>query len=235
VMAGAFAIKKLGVDTLILDDGFQYLPLKGRLNLVLVDKNNPFGNEQLLPRGILREPIRNLKRASYVFITKSDGNDSSALREKIWQHKPDVDIIECTHRPTKLSRIHGTDEMGLDVLKGARVGCFSGIAVPESFEKFLLDLGADLVRKERFLDHHRLSDYELATMYERFAADGAQWVVTTEKDAARLDVDYHPPMPTYYLRLEIDILDGADDFEEAINRICFPKKDNLRPQRMEGR
>ena len=54
VKSGAYAIKKFGCDTLVLDDGFQYLPLKGRLNLLLVDKTNPFGNGQLLPRGILR-------------------------------------------------------------------------------------------------------------------------------------------------------------------------------------
>lgn len=56
VKAGAYAIKRFGCDTLILDDGFQYLPLKGRLNLLLVDKTNPFGNGHLLPRGILHVP-----------------------------------------------------------------------------------------------------------------------------------------------------------------------------------
>ena len=62
VKAGAYAIKKFGCDTLVLDDGFQYLPLKGRLNLLLVDKTNPFGNGHLLPRGILREPVKHLRR-----------------------------------------------------------------------------------------------------------------------------------------------------------------------------
>ena len=233
VMAGAYAIRKFGVDTLILDDGFQYLPLKGRLNLVLVDKSNPFGNEELLPRGILREPIRNIQRASYVFITKSDGKDSTALRQQILDHKPDADIIECTHRPTKLSLIDGDEELPLEVLQGKKVACFSGIAVPESFEEFLTELGATLLVKDRFLDHHRLSDYELASMYQRFSDAEVEMVITTEKDAARLDVDYSPPLKTYYLRLEIDILDGADDFEEAINRICFPKKENMGSRRGE--
>lgn len=228
VMAGAYAIKKFGVDTLILDDGFQYLPLKGRLNLVLVDKNNPFGNGELLPRGILREPIRNIKRASYVFITKSDGNNSDKLREQILEHKPNADIIECTHRPTQLTRLDGQEEFPLSVLENRKIACFSGIAVPESFEKFLLDLGADLQYKEHFIDHHRFSDYELSHMYEQIEERGIDMVITTEKDAARLDVDYVCPIATYYLRLEIDILEGADDFEEAINRICFPKNDRLR-------
>ena len=228
VMAGAYAIKKFGVDTLILDDGFQYLPLKGRLNLVLVDKNNPFGNEQLLPRGILREPIRNIKRASYVFITKSDGQDTEPIREQILRHKPEVDIIECAHHPTHLRNLETLEQLPLEVLKDKKVGCYSGIAVPESFEKFLLNLGADLQHKERFIDHHRFTDYELSKMYEEIGAKGIDFVVTTEKDAARLDPKYVPPIPTYYLRLEISILDGADDFEEVINRICFPKKDRLR-------
>ena len=73
VKAGAYAIKKFGCDTLVLDDGFQYLPLKGQLNLLLVDKTNPFGNGHLLPRGILREPVKHLRRASYIFLTKSNG------------------------------------------------------------------------------------------------------------------------------------------------------------------
>ncbi|MFW5883155.1 MAG: tetraacyldisaccharide 4'-kinase, partial [Verrucomicrobiota bacterium] len=57
VKAGEYAIRRFGCDTLLLDDGYQYLPLKGRLNLVLVDKTNPFGNGAPIPRGILREPI----------------------------------------------------------------------------------------------------------------------------------------------------------------------------------
>jgi tetraacyldisaccharide 4'-kinase len=228
VKAGAYAIKRFGVDTLILDDGFQYLPLKGRLNLVLVDKNNPFGNGHLLPRGILREPMRNIRRASYVFITKSDGQDSTVLRNRILDYKPDVDIIECTHRPTCLTRLDGAETLPLEALQGKKVGCFSGIAVPESFEKFLIELGAMLVVRERFIDHHRFTDYELGTLYEKVERAGLDWVITTEKDAARLDVDYVPPVTTYFLRLEIDIIDGADDFEEAIGRICFPKKDRMR-------
>src|SRR4051812_25842973 len=95
VKAGAFAIKKFGCDTLVLDDGFQYLPLKGRLNLLLVDKTNPFGNGHLLPRGILREPIKHLKRASYVFLTKSNGQRDPELEALIAEHNPGVDIIEC--------------------------------------------------------------------------------------------------------------------------------------------
>ena len=63
VRAGKFAIEEYGVDVLILDDGFQYLPIQADMNLLLVDQLNPFGNQKLLPRGILREPVRHLSRA----------------------------------------------------------------------------------------------------------------------------------------------------------------------------
>src|ERR1700760_2934184 len=62
VKSGRFAIDKWKVDTLLLDDGLQYLHLKHRLDIVLVDRQAPFGNEFLLPRGTLREPPRNLRR-----------------------------------------------------------------------------------------------------------------------------------------------------------------------------
>src|SRR6185312_12267032 len=74
VKSGRFAIDKWQVDTLLLDDGFQYLHLKHRLDMVLVDRQAPFGNEFLLPRGTLRETPRNLRRASYIFITKTTGD-----------------------------------------------------------------------------------------------------------------------------------------------------------------
>src|SRR2546421_2488400 len=76
VKSGLFAIEKMNADTLLLDDGLQYLHLKHRLDIVLIDRQAPFGNEFLLPRGTLREPPRNLRRASYIFITKSTGESN---------------------------------------------------------------------------------------------------------------------------------------------------------------
>lgn len=270
VKSGAYAIKKFGCDTLVLDDGFQYLPLKGRLNLLLVDKTNPFGNGHLLPRGILREPIKHLRRASYVFLTKSNGHRDEELERLIKQHNPEVDIIECAHRPQYLQRwqgrlaaeanpnngaapdairltsagaaaVHGQkagatpstvgvrvpSEPGgrepLSFLKGRRVLAFSGIATPESFEKFLRDLGALIVARERFLDHYRYTDEDFGALFAAARENGAECLVTTEKDAVRIPENYVCPLPLYYLRLEIDIIRGAADFDEAVGRICFPQ------------
>jgi len=228
VKAGAYAVKKFGCDTLILDDGFQYLPLKGRLNLLLVDKTNPFGNGRLLPRGILREPIKHLSRANYVFLTKSNGQRDTELEALIALHNPTADIIECSHKPKYLQRcdLMGEDPLGLHTLewlKGRKVFAFSGIATPESFEKFLRDLGARVLGRERYLDHYRYQKEDVDTLYQLAVNEGAECLLTTEKDAVRLPPTLNGPLPIYYLRLEIEIIRGASDFDEAVGRICFPQ------------
>ncbi len=222
VKGGSHAIRKFGVDTLLLDDGFQYLALKGRLNLLLIDKTNPFGNRRLLPRGILREPVRHVKRASYIFITKSDGKPAPELIQRIRRHNTEAEIIECAHRPRFLKRVGGDGKTHpLEKLNGARVGAFSAIATPESFEQFLQDYGASLLYTKRFIDHHRFSSDELAKIFSQASEANLDFLVTTEKDAVRLPDDLKTALPLYYLRLEIDIIDGVNDFEEAVSRICF--------------
>src|SRR5690606_17880243 len=214
VKAGAYAIKKFGCDTLILDDGFQYLPLKGRLNLLLVDKTNPFGNGHLLPRGVLREPVKHLRRASYVFLTKSNGERDRELEDLIHQHNPRAEIIECAHRPQYLRRHGPGDErLPLDDLQGRPLGTFTGIALPESFEKFVRDLGGKIEFNRRFLDHYRFGYEDFVTIFSEALEKRVEYIVTTEKDAVRIPDDLPCPVPIYYLRLEIDIIRGAADFD----------------------
>ena len=222
VKAGAFAIKRFGCDTLVLDDGFQYLPLKGRLNLLLVDKTNPFGNGHLLPRGILREPVKHLKRASYVFLTKSKGVRDEELEAMIQKFNPTAEIIECAHKPQYLQRIDSAERLPLTALAGRKIGALSGIAAPESFEAFLRETGAKLVYTHRFLDHYRFTHDDLGEVFSEAEDAGVEIMVTTEKDAVRIAASEKFPMPCYFLRLEIEILRGAADFQEAVGKICFP-------------
>lgn len=224
VKAGLYAIRKFGVDTLILDDGFQYYQLKDHLQLLLVDKTNPFGNRRLLPRGILREPVNQMKRASYVFLTKSEDPPSQDLLETLGEHRSEKEWIECTHRPKYLQEVFGEEKLSLDWLKGKRVGAMSGIAVPESFEIFLQQLGAVEVVPFRFLDHHRFTARELRKIKNRISRQGLDVLVTTEKDAVRIEQDFEPGIPFYFLRVEIHLLSGADNFEHAVRRICFPRQ-----------
>ena len=221
VKAGRYAIEKFGCDTLLLDDGFQYWKLRGRRHdVVLVDCQQPFGNEHMLPRGTLREPPEHLARASTIFLTKSDGK-TGELRKRIHSLNPKAGIIECIHHPLYFEDVFTGERMDLDFLKGRKVGSLSGIAQPESFERSLVSLGAQLVYAKRFADHHRYTQQEILNAINRGKKRQADFILTTQKDAVRFPKIDRRDLPIYFMRVEIKILNGADDFRDCVRRICF--------------
>src|SRR5580704_13728956 len=167
VKAGLHALRELDVDTLLLDDGLQYLHLKHRLDIVLIDRQAPFGNEHLLPRGTLREPPRNLRRASYIFITKCSGESNEELIKRIRKYNRTAEIIESTHRPLYLQNLNSPERLPLEWLSGKYVGAISAIAAPDSFENGLRKLGAKIEVSRHFADHHRFSEKEVQNFVGR--------------------------------------------------------------------
>ncbi len=222
VKAGRHAIRRFGCDTLVLDDGFQYLKLKPRLNILLIDSTAPFHNHHLLPRGLMREPIKNLRRADYVFLTKSDGEARLRhLKNFIKRHNRRAEIIECSHKPQYLEDVYSGERHSLSLLQGARVAAISGIARPEGFEKFLGRLGGELVYNERYIDHHRYRQQEIINFINRSLSHKADFILTTEKDAVRFPKIDRRDLPIYFLRVKIDIISGKETFNSCIRRICF--------------
>jgi tetraacyldisaccharide 4'-kinase len=221
VKSGRYAIEKFGCDTLLLDDGFQYWKLCGRRHdIVLIDRQQPFGNGHLLPRGTLRELPSHLARASTIFITKSDG-DTKALRRRIAELNGNAGIIECIHHPLYLEDVFTGERLELDFLKGRKVASLSGIAQPESFEQNLVKLGAELLYSKRFADHHRFSQQEILNVINRSKKRQAETIITTQKDAVRFPKIDRRDVTIYFMRVEIKILSGANDFQDCVRRICF--------------
>jgi tetraacyldisaccharide 4'-kinase len=221
VRSGKHAIKHLKCDTLILDDGFQHLALKHRLDIVLVDRTNPFDNGRTLPRGLLREPIRNIKRAGFIFITKSSGDGAEELRTRLRELNPTAEISECRHCPRHLKHVFEGGQEPLEYLKGKTVLALSGIAVPRGFEKELVHHGAKVVDHKIFADHHRYSLQEIIELHEEAKRLNVDAIITTEKDAVRIPRLEHPLVPMLYLRVEIEMFSGQEQFDEWIRRICL--------------
>jgi tetraacyldisaccharide 4'-kinase len=221
VKSGRYAIEKFGCDTLLLDDGFQYWKLRGRRqDIVLIDRQQPFGNERLLPRGTLREPPSHLSRANTIFITKSDGQ-TVELRRRIARLNSTAGIIECIHHPLYLEDVFTAERRELDFLRGRKVASLSGIAQPESFEQGLAQLGAELVYSKRFADHHRFTQQEVLNAINRSKKRQADTIVTTQKDAVRFPRLDRRDLPIYFMRVEIKIVSGAKDFQDCVRKICF--------------
>ncbi len=221
VKSGRYAVQKFGCDILLLDDGFQYWKLRGRRkDIVLIDCQQPFGNEHMLPRGTLREPPPHLARASVIFLTKSDGN-TAELRKRIAKYNPTAGIIECVHHPLYFEDVFTGERHGLDFLKGKRVASFSAIAQPESFEQSLVKLGAELVYTKSYADHHRFTQQEVLNAINRSKKRQAEMIITTQKDAVRFPKIDRRDLPIYFMRVEIKILSGAKDFQDCVRQICF--------------
>ena len=179
-VAGAkAAIQQLKCDTLILDDGYQSLYLERDENILLLDSKAPFGNGYLLPRGILREPVAEMKRATEIVLTRCDqcAPEDLALITKEIRKYVSVSIRFTNHVPTGLWEPASGKKYPLDWLSGRSIVALCGIARPETFFNTLEMLGAHIVDWFALPDHGAIP----ANMLEC-----EHWIITTEKDAMRL-------------------------------------------------
>jgi len=220
VKSGLHALRHFDSDVLLLDDGLQYQRLRHRIDVVLVDSQAPFGNEHLLPRGTLREPPANLRRASYIVVTKSGPKPDDALLARLRKLNRTAAIIECNHAPRHWQDLSTGEKLPLNHLKGRHVGAMSGIARPESFEEGVRQLGAMVEISKAFADHHRFTKKEILRFLEWCDRRSLDALVTTEKDAVRFpDID-SPSVPMLFLRVEIEILRGREHWEELLGRLA---------------
>lgn len=226
VKGGRFAIGNLGIETLILDDGMQNFQLAHSLDVVLVDARSPFGTGALLPRGTLREPPKNLRRAAFILITKCDGASNGELIDRIRKYNPTADIIECAHGPKYLENLHTREQKPLDYLDGKWVGAISAIAVPENFERSLEKLGAKVEIKKRFSDHHRFNRRNIDDFMQRCVERDMELILTTEKDAVRFPKPTEINVPIFFLRIEVEILSGQASWDKLVDRLCKPLPTN---------
>lgn len=212
-LAGLFAHKNFRTNFFILDDGFQHLALKRDLDLVLVDAANPFGNGYLLPRGPLREPVTQLKRADAFIITRStpDGAGDELIGD-LKNRFPSKPIFKSDHLPERIIVPSRGSVHNVDLINGKGIMGFAGIARPDVFIKTLTELGAELVFFKAFRDHHpyrRREIQELVTERRRLKAD---YLLTTEKDWVRIE-DSVPSYPDLaYLIIKFSLLDDTERF-----------------------
>jgi tetraacyldisaccharide 4'-kinase len=211
-LAGEFAHKKFRTNFFILDDGFQHLALERNLDLVLLDASNPFGNGYLLPRGPLREPVSELKRADAFIITRSGPDGSTELIDDLKNRFPSKPIFKSDHLPEKIVIPSRKSVHNVDLINNKGIMGFAGIARPDVFMETLTELGAELVFFKVFRDHHpyqRREIHELMTEKRRLNAD---YLLTTEKDWVRME-GFVPPYPDLaYLTIKFGLLDDEEKF-----------------------
>ncbi|SPQ01065.1 putative Tetraacyldisaccharide 4'-kinase [Candidatus Sulfobium mesophilum] len=192
--AGMFALRKLQIReaefksyVFILDDGFQHRGLYRDRDIVLIDYQNPFADNLLLPLGRLREPVKSLRRTDVIVMTRAGGNisrDDGANNEvlKVIRHySPQSALFFANHTPVSCVLRSGEGKPA-GWLTGKKVFGFCAIASPDAFRRTLAELGASVCGFRAFNDHYQYIRQDISALIEAAEQFGAEWIVTTEKD-----------------------------------------------------
>jgi tetraacyldisaccharide 4'-kinase len=225
VATGRECLKKNPADVIILDDGFQHWPIKRDLDIVAVNVLNPFGNLSLIPRGVLREGVNSLKRASIVVLTDIDlvsRKEVDELRMRIHQIAPRVDFVEAYHEPLYFYRPHSRDRVSIARLQGKRVTSFSGIGTPRSFLMLLNRVGVKSIRNFEYSDHHNYSEEELSEISQMKVSSQSEEIITTEKDLYRSEELITKLLRPMVLKVRLSISGGDHVLRNYLNRIMKP-------------
>jgi tetraacyldisaccharide 4'-kinase len=225
------AVRQFGARVCVLDDAFQYWRLVKDLEIVLIDARCPFGYGHLLPRGLLREATRQLRRADVLLLTnahRQDDSECAALKEHLARLHPEAVLVEACHTACPLRPLarHGRGATASDCTAGATIGGLSGRRVmalsslgnPEGFEEALVEQGAEVV-SARFPDHHSYRADEVRREVERARLQGCAAIVTTEKDAVKLDPDWLEGFPGWVLPVALGIVAGREALEERLEAL----------------
>jgi tetraacyldisaccharide 4'-kinase len=215
---GQLLRREFGVDTLLLDDGFQHARLARDVDIVLIDALEPFGRGGVFPLGRLREPLCGLARASIVLITRSECCDlADAVERVVRQWNPHAPIFRASVQPLAWVDYRSGARHGLDARPFERAGAMCGLGNPQSFRRTLEQVGVTPVDWVEFPDHHRYHPSELRRVAQRFAERGATAIATTEKDAINLCESDGPPLPVYWLHVSMKI-EREEEFVKELER-----------------
>ncbi|MCI0410117.1 MAG: tetraacyldisaccharide 4'-kinase [Acidobacteria bacterium] len=217
--AGRLARERFGSDLILLDDGYQHRRLARDLDLLLVDAEGGFGNGRMLPCGPLREPLRELARCDALVITGSAEQlqeGARRAREMLTDLALARPVFRCERRADGFARLDSDERLSPTALQGMKAVAFSGIAHPAAFESDLRALGVNVVDSVRFRDHQKLGSRELARVAESAKQFRPDFLVTTEKDRARLGA-LRLPAPAYALRIRMAPLE-EDELMALVTR-----------------
>ena len=183
--SGIYSATHTGANIFILDDGYQHIQLHRDINILLIDASNPYGNGQLLPKGILREPLNGISRADCVIVTRANEGGKANIEALVRKHNPDAPVFYASYQADDITDTDGSSH-GINTINGKKVFIFSGIANPQSFRKSVEYIGGTVVGELSYPDHYWYKNDDLRKVLEDASAVSADRVITTAKDAVRL-------------------------------------------------
>ncbi len=208
-------------QVILLDDGFQHRRVYRDLDIVLLDATNPFGYEQLFPRGLLREPLSSLRRAHVIFASRADLVERQTLayiRNTVLRYSPKAAWGECCHQPKHFQNHSGT-LVDLDHFVHQPCFAFCAIGNPNAFFQTLRALGITVVGTHTFPDHHRFHSDDFGNLLEAAQRAGAKVLLCTAKDLVKCSNDYLGGLPLWSLVVEMQCREGWHPLSDRLEAL----------------
>jgi heptosyltransferase-2 len=221
-------------DIFLLDDGFQHFQLGRDLDIVLLDAERPFGNGRLLPAGPLREPLNTLREADVLILTRYDEQHHQDRLRELRRTFPHLDIFTAAIESTSVQRFQGGEKSPPKSLRGLPALAFAGLARPRVFDKTLVSLGVDVRGFRDFPDHHDFTSENLADLVREARTRGAQALITTSKDWARLGEEWRGDLPLWVLEVAARV-EPENAFRKCLFTPLREKVWHLTPQEVSPR
>ena len=214
---GRWVLEQFPVDCIILDDGFQHLALQRDVDLVLLDATDATGLDAMVPAGRLREPLGGLRRATGIMVTRAESEDEvNAIRSRLRVHAGTVtDPFEAVLRPEVLVAVTSGERRPVDWCRGKRAWLLCGVGNSGSFIRTATSLGIAVAGRSMFADHHCYVSAEIDTIKQQAKAAGVDLVLTTEKDAGKLESLLAPEDDWWAVRIRAEVRKG----EAALRRL----------------
>jgi len=180
-----------GLRCLLLDDGFQHRALHRDLDLLVLDGVRRWGKGRMLPLGDLREPEACAARAQALVVTRAARVPERAEIEAWWaRHGSGGPIFWIDFALGALRRWPAGAPTPLPLAEQGPAFAWCGLGHPEAFYADLLLAGQAWVGTHSFPDHGGPSPADLQRLEALARAEGASWLVCTEKDAVKLGADH---------------------------------------------
>lgn len=209
--AGRLALRKLAVDSFILDDGFQHVSLDRQGEIVLVDATRPLGRLRVFPRGTLREPLRALCRAHLIVLTRcGQAKNLKRVAAQVRRHAPGVPIVRTQLTITGLRNLSTGEVLEPAALKKQRVLLVCGVGNPDSVRQTVRALGGKVAAARYLEDHAWPAARDIRRWEELRQRSRAAWIVTTAKDAVRLEELTQTPENVLVLESRMDFMTPGD-------------------------
>lgn len=213
-------LKDVDLDVIVLDDAFQHRWIYRDINILMFDQRflvkQSGRNRKLLPLGEMREPFSAVDRSDIIIINRKF-SEKIELPSKIEEMFIGKEVFYGHYEAEGFYDVKDHHFYPFEEFGGQKSLIVCGIARPYSFLHILENNGIDFTNKLLTSDHKDYSLKEVQKIRKQFYDTNANSVITTQKDAVKLNsfAKELDDIDIYYLKINL-VIENEEMLERKI-------------------